>query len=265
MAANSNTEEKRLPPSRIKIDRLRREGQVPRSRDLPVALSVLAISMWIVWSLGQATGNIGLLFDIGLNALDPTAAELLSVLPASGVVKSGRALLELIWPPLALGLTVVIVTSVIDAHGFPMSMKNMRFDANRLNPAEGFKKIFSRASLAEFLKSFVKLTLLLVAGGGAITYFLNAIFWAPACGDLCALSTAMHLIGTLSIISAAIMLLVALADIRISRALFHHEHRMTITEAKREQKDTHGDPHMKSERRRIAAEMRSAPPRKERP
>jgi type III secretion protein U len=262
MSKNDDTEEKSLPPSRVKLDRLRRDGQVPRSKEIPMAISVLVIAAYVTWGLGGIIRDFAHSFDGSLQAasrLDVTDAVSVALTDA------GTALLDLIWPPLILGLVVTIVASIIDAQGFPMSMKNMHFDFTRLNPADGIKKLFSLSSLAEFVKGIVKFLLLGAVGGGAILYFLNAIFWAPLCGEACALSTAVHLIGSILIIASGIMLLAAFIDIRISRALFRHEHRMTKTEARREHKDTQGDPKVKSARRQIGAEMRSGPPRRQGP
>jgi type III secretion protein U len=139
----------------------------------------------------------------------------------------------------------------------------MSFDFTRLNPFEGIKRLFSLASIAEFVKGLVKFVLLATAGGGAILYFLNSIFWSPLCGEACTLSATAHLLGSILVIAAGIMVAAAFFDIRISRALFRHEHRMTKTEARREYKDTQGDPKLKSARRQIGAEMRSSPPRRQ--
>ncbi|PDT34760.1 type III secretion system protein [Rhizobium sp. M10] len=262
MAKNDETEEKSLPPSRVKLDRLRREGQVPRSKEIPVAISVLAVAAYVTWGMGDILKDLSRSFDFSLQA----ASRLDVAEAASEALKqAGMALLDLIWLPLLLGLVVTIAASIIDAQGFPVSMKNMQFDFTRLNPVDGIKKLFSLPSLAEFGKGIVKFLILGAAGGGAILYFLNGIFWAPLCGETCSLSTAVHLLGTILVIASAVMLLAAFFDIRISRALFKHEHRMTKTEARREYKDTQGDPHVKSARRQIGAEMRNGPPRKQGP
>jgi type III secretion protein U len=262
MSTNDETEEKSLPPSRVKLDRLRREGQVPRSKEIPVAISGLAIAIYVTWGLRDILRNLAHSFDFSLQAVghldvsDPTSG---------GLKVAGMALLDLIWPPLLLGLVVTIAVAIVDAQGFPVSMKNMRFDFTRLDPAKGIKKLYSLPCLAEFAKGIVKLLLLGAAGSGAILYFLNGIFWGPLCGEACLLSTAVHLLGSLLVIASGIMLLAAFFDIRISRAVFKHEHRMTKTEARREYKDTQGDPKVKSARRQIGTEMRNGPQRKQGP
>jgi type III secretion protein U len=266
MSKNDDTEEKSLPPSRVKLDRLRREGQVARSKEIPVAMSMLAITAYLAWAFGSVLRDLARMFDAGFFAAGLTGGRQ----PGQGLhwtalKEMGEMLYGIVWMPMLIGLAVTIAITIIDAQGFPMTMKHMSFDFGRLNPAEGIKKLFSLSSLAEFLKGIVKVALLSIAGSGAILYFLNGIFWAPLCGEACSLSVAVHLIGTIAVIAAAIMLVAAFFDLRLSRALFQREHRMTKTEARREHKDTQGDPHLKSARRQVGAEMRNAPPRRETP
>ncbi|MGG7518143.1 EscU/YscU/HrcU family type III secretion system export apparatus switch protein [Allorhizobium undicola] len=259
MGKSDDTEEKSLPPTQVKIRRLRREGQVPRSKDLPLAISLLAVTAYILWTFPQHLRKLADSFGFMLAAIgedDPGEAVVVAL------SQTGAATLQIIWPPMLMALVVTVIMSIIDAQGFPMAMKNMAPDFNRLNPVEGLKKIFSLSSLSEFLKGLFKLLLLAVAGSGAALYFLNAVFWSPVCGEACSVSTAVYFIATLLVIGAFILLIFAGLDIRLSRALFRWEHRMTKTEARREHKDTQGDPKIKSARKQIGAEMRSAPPRK---
>jgi type III secretion protein U len=219
VAKNDDAEEKSLPPSRVKLDRLRRDGQVPRSKDLPVAVSVVAIALYLAWALGTVIGDFAHVFDLIFQALQPAGTRVRPDLHAMGLKEMGQALLGIIWPPLLLGLAVILAASIIDAQGLPASMKHMRIDFTRLDPVEGIKKLFSLSSLTEFLKGVVKVVLLAVAGAGVLLYFLNAIFWSPLCGEACSLSVAVHLVGTIAIIAAAVMLLGAFVDVRLSRAL----------------------------------------------
>ncbi len=48
MSKNDDTEEKQLPPSQIKLNRLKREGQVAHSKDVPAAASVIVISGFLI-------------------------------------------------------------------------------------------------------------------------------------------------------------------------------------------------------------------------
>ncbi|MGO7133546.1 EscU/YscU/HrcU family type III secretion system export apparatus switch protein [Rhizobium leguminosarum] len=266
MSKNDDTEEKSLPPSRVKLDRLRREGQVARSKEMPVAMSVLAIAVYLGWALGDILRQFAGIFALGFQAAGLAGSQPAQPgFPLSAVKDMAEMLFGILWMPLLIGFVITIAVSIIDGQGFPVTTKHMNLDLSRINPASGIKKLFSLTNLVDFVKGIVKAVLLFVAGGGAVLYFLNGIFWSPLCGEVCSLSVASHLLSTIVVIAAAIMLVAAFFDLSISRMLFRREHRMTKTEARREHKDTQGDPHLKSARRRVGAEMRNAPPRKEKP
>lgn len=258
MSGNDETEEKSLPPSDVKLARLRREGQVPRSADLPPAVSVLLISGFLAGGYAWIYRSAADFFESSFAFL-PVHDKLLPEEQLGTIVyAAGEQLTALIAAPLVLGVVAVLVSAIIDAQGLVMSMKNMRFDATRLNPASGLKKIFSLSSLSEFLKSIIKCIVLCAAGMATLLYFLNSLFWAPLCGtEQCALVVTSYLTYSLMVILALIIIVAAAVDIKISRALFMRDNKMTKTEAKREQKDLYGDPEVRSARRQIGAELRN--------
>ncbi|NTJ41868.1 EscU/YscU/HrcU family type III secretion system export apparatus switch protein [Agrobacterium larrymoorei] len=256
MAKNDDTEEKSLPPSQIKLNKLRRDGQVARSKDLPAAVSVLAITCYLVWMSQSILQSFAHFFEAPLSVLPQTGREFDIGYFGALVRSSAVELLLMVAVPAALGVVAVIVTAIIDGQGLLMSMKHMKLDFNRMNPAEGFKKMFSFSSIIEFVKSMVKFAVLTTAGAATLIYFLNAVFWSPLCGAECSLAVSSYLIATMVVIVSIIIVIAAAFDIRISRGLFQREHRMTKTESKREQKETYGDPHVRSARRRIGNEIR---------
>ncbi|MFD1747566.1 EscU/YscU/HrcU family type III secretion system export apparatus switch protein [Rhizobium helianthi] len=258
MAGDDDTEEKTLPPSDIKLARLRRDGQIAHSQDLPAAVSVLLIT-------GMLVGGYAWLFRSAADFFEPVFAFLpvhQQQLPdrqiAGLLYAAAQQVFALLAPLLILGLAGTFIAAIIDSQGLVISMKNLRFDASRLNPAQGFKRIFSLNSLSEFLKSFLKCTVLTLVGAATLLYFLNSLFWAPLCGtEQCALVVTSYLTYSLAVIIAIILIVTAAIDVKISRALFRHENRMTKTEAKREQKEMYGDPEVRSARRQIGAEIRN--------
>lgn len=263
MSKNDDTEEKQLPPSQIKLNRLKREGQVAHSKDVPAAASLIAISGFLILGNVWIYQSVSGFFDVPLTILPEHTVIVPRERLATTLYAASDQLMNLLMAPLIIGLAVALVSAIIDGQGLFMSMKNMAFDLSKLNPAEGLKKIFSLSSLSEFLKSIVKCAVMMIAGAATLLYFLNALFWAPLCGTPeCALGLSVNITNTLMVIVAIILVVTASFDIRISRALFRHEHRMTKTEAKREQKEMYGSPEVRSARSRVGAELRSGPPNK---
>ncbi|MBB4144385.1 EscU/YscU/HrcU family type III secretion system export apparatus switch protein [Rhizobium rhizoryzae] len=263
MSKNDDTEEKQLPPSQIKLNRLKREGQVAHSKDVPAAASVIVISGFLILAHSWIYQSASSFFDFPLTILPEHTIIVPKDRLAATLYAAADQVSNLIMAPLLLGLAAALVSAIIDGEGLLMSMKNMAFNLGKLNPAQGLKNIFSLSSLSEFLKGLVKCIVMLITGAATLLYFMNALFWAPLCGVAeCALGLSASVTNTLMVIIAIILVVTAGFDIRISRALFRHEHRMTKTEAKREQKEMYGSPEVRSARHRIGAEIRSGPPSK---
>lgn len=258
MSGDDDTEEKSLPPSDIKLARLRREGQVPHSADLPVAVSVLILTGILVGGYTWVFQSVAAFFEPALTLLPVHHEQMPGAYLSSVIYAAGQQLIVFLAPLLIIGVAAVLLSGILDAQGLIISMKNLRFDATRFNPVQGFKRILSLSSLAELLKSLVKCIVLFLVGAAVLLYFLNSLFWAPLCGtEQCALIVGSYMTYSLAVIIALILIVTAAVDIKISRALFRHENRMTKTEAKREQKEMYGDPEVRSARRQIGAEIRN--------
>ena len=257
MAKDDDTEEKKFPPSVQKLLRLRQESTVPHSKEFPAAMAALAVSAFLFLSIGSLIERILAMFEESFQSIDEPVPPYVSASLASLALR----LENLVGPALCIALAVSVVTSFFDAGGFIFSFKPLSFDLNRLNPVEGIKKMFQLASLVELLKQAVKLVLIFVLSLLIIKVMLNSMFWAPTCGESCSVALTGYVMGALTVASLAVLIVAAVIDIKVSRVLFKHEHRMTISESKREAKDTFGDPHMRQARRRFA----SSPPRQVKP
>ncbi len=178
MSKNDDTEEKQLPPSQIKLNRLKREGQVAHSKDVPAAASLIAISGFLILGNVWIYQSVSGFFDVPLTILPEHTVIVPRERLAATLYAASDQLMNLLMAPLMIGLAVALVSAIIDGQGLFMSMKNMAFDLSKLNPAEGLKKIFSLSSLSEFLKSIIKCAVMMIAGAATLLYFLNALFWA---------------------------------------------------------------------------------------
>ena len=248
--ANQDSEEKTLPASQKKLRDLRRKGQVARSKDMVsgVALAgslgylmlgsvaIVAAALAMFEKAGDvAAGN----FDEGLASLTPVI---------------GHAMTSVLLPLLILVPALVVVGSIVMLGGVPFSMDPISPKMEKINPAEGFKRIFKVRSLIELIKSLVKTIVIAAAFVAVLAGGLNALVLSPSSGleaEIGVLHTlAMPLFGT----AALLFLLAGGADIGLQKWLFLRDQKMSVTEMKRERKDMDGDPHVKRERKRIMRE-----------
>jgi type III secretion protein U len=256
MAGQDETEEKILLPSQTKINKLRREGNVPRSRDSQAAASVAAVLVYLGIFRGHLLADLHISIDSAMTVFGADQAT-----PVTLLIGSAWAIFrDFILVPMLVGVVAAVIVGLIDGKGLPVSMKAMQLDFSRLSPSEGLKKIFKIDNLSEFLKAIVKLVIITALFVAIFLHYLNDILWAPLCGEICSVGTSAALFRACLSAGALVMLISAFFDIGLARALFRREHRMTRSEAKRENKENMGDPHMRYARSRLGKEILNDPP-----
>jgi flagellar biosynthesis protein FlhB len=134
---------------------------------------------------------------------------------------------------------------------FIFSTEPLKPSLNKINPIEGFKRIFSAKSLMELVKQVAKLTIV-----GWICYKVVS-------GVLPELRTAptMPLTATLALVFATIkrlvgqvligMIAIAAVDYMFQHKQFMKQMRMSMQELKDEYKDTEGNPQVKAKIRQL--------------
>ena len=254
--AETSKEDRQLPASEQRLRKAREEGNVPRSRDV-AHLLVMGAGMGALALMGPSLadgmrrlmastfafdGQVRLYF---LDALQPTLAHFC----------------DLGWRTLAILLSVcaaAIAASTIPG-GFNLSVKALGVKISRISPASGLKRIFSLRNLVEFLKLSLLASLLGAIGSWyAMDRFPE--FAALSHGSLAgSVGHAMTLVvGGLGL---SMLLLFALALFDVPFQWFRHraDLRMTRDEAKREHRESEGDPQLKGQirsRQREAARRR---------
>jgi type III secretion protein U len=243
---SNETEEKSLPASQKKLRDARRKGQVPHSRDLVsgVTLTLILIYLWLTWPT-LADRVVELVNTVSGDADLPFAET------ASRSVRLSLELLLLTSLPLLAVLVVGdFIAGIAGTLGPAFSFEPLKPKFERINPAEGLKRIFSARNVVEFTKSAVKVALLGTAFFVVLRGALQSLFEIPVCGVWCLTTETLQAAKPLAAIAAVIFLAIGLFDLLIQRQLFLRDMRMTRTENKRERKELEGDPLIRRERRR---------------
>ena len=251
MAEGSDLEKTEAASSR-RIEQAREDGQVPQSRELQSFLllmaGVLALwvsSQWMYQHVGQLMRD-GLMVD-RQQAFNPQAME--QVFTRLG----GEGLLAI--APLLAVLMVAAVAGPLAMGGINFSTKAFELNPGRMNPLNGIKRMFSLNGLVELFKSTLKAALV----GGVAAWLL----WHNR-DDLLGL-LAMPLESGLAqfghmLLVACLTLVMGLAviagiDVPYQLWQYYHGLRMTKEEVKRENKESEGDPKVKSRIRARQREM----------
>src|SRR3990172_10269498 len=157
-------------------------------------------------------------------------------------------------PFLVLVALAGIVSNILQT-GFVFSPKALGVKFERINPAEGIKKILSLRSIMELFKSVIKITIVGYTSYRLIkSEFHNFSLLLDA--DVNYIFSYMgHLTLKLVIWTGIVILILAAIDLGYQKWQFAKNLRMTREEVKEEYKQQEGDPMIKSRIRSLQREM----------
>lgn len=153
--------------------------------------------------------------------------------------------------PILLATALAAVVSTMLQTRMLVSWQSVGFKGERINPLNGFKKMFSLRALVELLKSILKIVLLAVVLYNVLT---DQLFQLPQLMNLSAesiLSTSGQLISDIVLTVGMAFLFLAAADYLYQWWQYEKNLRMTKQEVKDEYKQMEGDPQIKGRQRSI--------------
>ncbi len=244
------SDDKTEEPTPKRLREARERGQVPRSRELGTAVLLLATG----GSLGSVAPEwVGAFRELYEPALAAARGEL-ALSPAAALSIAIGVAAEQSLAPLAILMLAAALASLVQT-GPLLATKAIGFDAERLDPIAGAKRIFGKDAWVELGRSVLKVTIVLWVVVGVLedaTHGVIALVGRDASATLSALGT---IVRTLLFRAGGAMLAVAIVDVLYQRWKLNKELRMTQEEVKREHKDSEGDPHAKGERERVRREI----------
>ena len=156
------------------------------------------------------------------------------------------------------GFVITFIVTVYQV-GWKVTAKPMEPKLSKFNPINGFKRIFSKDSLFELLKSLVKVGVIAYVAYTNIVDEANNLFILY---DI-SLNQAIALVGSIiiefGIEISVIFIVIGLIDYIYQKWKFGEDMKMTKQEVKDEYKNTEGDPQIKG---RIRQKMREASQRR---
>ena len=231
-----------------KLQKAREKGDVPVSTETHTAAAYMGLLVSLLFVGGVSVDSAGARLKSFLARPETYLQESLSgELIFAAAISVGLAMLPILLFP-ALG----VIISLFAQQAFVFAPSKIGLKWNKLSIASNAKQKYGPKGMAEFARSVLKLTFVLsVAGVVALGFFEDLPGLAklePALLGGALLDQALGLI-TLFVLSAAII-----GGIDLPWRRFEHakRNRMSFDELKRENKETEGDPYMKSARRERA-------------
>ena len=254
--------EKTEEPTAKKLEDARKEGQVAKSREIANGLGLLALFLLLKFMVGSIGTRFLESFSMVYNRI-PVICRLnggtspmgdISILLRTVMLR----LLIILLPILLIGFAVAFISDLFQVKWRPTT-KPLQPKFSKLNPLNGFKKIFSAQSLVELVKSIAKILLIALV---SYSYIKDKGALLYALYDM-SMMQAVNLIGEtvidLGIRISAIYMIIAGADFMYQKYKFKNDMKMTKQEVKEEYKNAEGDPEIKG---KIKARMREASQRR---
>ena len=250
--------EKTEPATAKKLKDARDECKVAKSRELNSGFDLIVLFLCLKIFVSFVGGKFIDIFSYIYENM-PDFVKIneggLSVQAAAGLIASVTLKsLIIMLPFMAFGFVVTLLVSIVQV-GWKVSTKPMKPELSKLNPLNGFKRIFSKDSLFELVKSILKIVIIIYIAYTSIKDNANDLF---ALYDL-GLNQAVALVGTLIINTgikiSIVYLVIGLADFIYQKHKFNEDMKMTKQEVKDEYKNTEGDPQIKGRQRRKMQEV----------
>jgi flagellar biosynthetic protein FlhB len=248
MAEDQDDAERTEDPTPRRLQQAIERGDVVKSTE---------VSTWFM--IGGATIALMVFSGPAVTSLQTTMRGLLA--HAWEMPTDGAALLDLARTLgevflMALGFPILLLTlaafaGTVIQHRVVFSFEPVMPDLSRVSPIAGFKRLFSMAALANFVKGLAKLALF-----GTV---IAALLWPqrqrmgalidvdPALIMPIARSLCIKMLGTV----VSILTVVAAADYLFQYRQWYDRHKMSVREMKEEFRQTEGDPAVKGKIRQL--------------
>jgi flagellar biosynthetic protein FlhB len=251
MAEHSAQERTEAPTAR-KLRKAREDGQVARSTELPAAMIVIGTFLMILISGGWLVEQLGSVFAAGF-VFDLRSLTRPLLLPSIFGAQLQQALI-LVLPLMLLTLILAIVATGLTG-GFLFTLKPLAPQASKINPIEGFKRMFGLRAVVELSKALLKFVLVSTVLWWVIAADFGTLMRLGRMNLEPALASAAALMAKSALWVALSLALIAMIDVPWQKHQFVKRMRMTRQEIKDEFKEVEGRPEIKAQIQRRQREM----------
>jgi len=236
-----------------KLDDARKEGQVAKSKELGNAVALFALFV----SLKAFVGSIGYRFIETFNGIYNKIPEYVKQREGEIAVNDFRILfnnllliaLKIAAPFFAIAFILAFVVQVAQV-GWKPTTKPLEPKGNKINPINGFKRMFSKEKLVDLLLSVIKIVLITSVAYSTLKDKIGVLFKLYDVTLLDAVKNIGDVTINMGLRISAVYLVLGLAEFGYRKWKFAQDMMMTKQEVKDEMKDSEGDPQIKGQQRR---------------
>ena len=230
----------------------RKKGQVAKSQDINTAIVLLACFFLLFLQGGYMKDIVLEIYQtafvqyVGM----PLTEKSIQVIFIQMLEKSAQLLL----PVMAAAMIGGVVSNYLQV-GFLFTTETMQFKLSKINPIQGFKRIFSWRALVEFLKSILKISLVGVLVFLVVQSRMDEILILSQKSIGAALATLADIVIKVGLLASLLLLVLGILDYFYQKYDHEKNLRMSKQDIKDEYKNIEGDPLIKSKIKQRQREM----------
>ena len=251
MADQQDDTEKSEEPTQKRLDEALERGDVVKSQEVNTWFVLGAATLILLSFSGQMSSGLnGLLRGLLANAhaIPVDGRGLIAVMQQLGIGTIAAVAL-----PLGI-LAVAAIAGNMVQHRLVWSGESLKPKLSKISPGAGFKRLFSKIALMNFVKGLIKLALV----GAIMTMILwpkrhqldGLVTMDPAVVLLLTRALSLDVLGAV----VAVLAIIAAADYLFQYRQWYNRLKMSLQELKEEYKQTDGDPHIKAKIRQLRVE-----------
>ena len=244
--------EKTEEPTSKKLNDARKDGKVAKSKELTAAFEL--ITLFLVLKIFTSFIYNGFLTSFQfvytriLEFLESNAKEMSSFAMSSFLFTIIVESFKIVLPFFVFGFTICFLANVLQ-FGFKATSKPLQPKPDKFNPINGFKRILSKESFFELIKSIAKLGVIAYVAYISVRKNSDELFVLYDIPLMQAIILCGQVIVDAGLKIALVYLIVGIADFIYQKHKFHEEMKMTKQEVKDEYKNTEGNPEIKGRQR----------------
>jgi len=251
MAEDSGLDKTEQPTAK-RIEDARKKGQIPRSKELDVFVSLMvAVIMLYYFGRGIVDGLVGLMQQQFQLSREIIFSNKSITIYFTQVLMDGMMLII----PFALVLTVTTLLRPMLMGGWNFSMESMSPKLSKFNPMKGLKRMFGLQGIVELFKAILKVALILTVTKILFTSYLPEFMGLMDEPVKSAIFHAADIILIGLIILSSTLVLLVIIDVPYQLWKYNKDMMMTKQEVKDENKQSEGDPLVKGRIRQMQMQM----------
>lgn len=252
MADDKSPDQKTEDPTARRLQKALEEGQIAFSSELLGGLILLTAVIFFLLAGKWFFDSLSMLIRQRVSFMEKMIAYPETILLAfrRDIEQAGLLCAAIVLPIMA----VVLAAGFMQTR-FNLTLKPLALNWGRLQPANGFKRIFSTRSVNRGAIAIAKAASIGIAAWFITRSRMGEIANSGKMNLEHTLAVAATLILAIGFLSAALMVVAGLADYVFQYFKQRQDLKMTLQEIRDENKDVEGDPLVKARLRRIANEI----------